>query len=206
MHRPVFIYRELLFAAWILWLAYWAVSAVRVKQIERRESLRSRLAYILPLVIGGWLIVVSRARLGPLSVQLWPDDTARWRCALVLVVLGLGFSIWARAHLGSNWSGTVTVKQGHELIRSGPYAYLRHPIYTGLIVALAGSAIACGEPSALLGLLIIVYSFARKLRLEEHFMREQFPGEYARYSSEVPALIPFARRRSQRAARQSARR
>src|SRR5690242_9512429 len=90
--RPM-IYRGLLFAAWIVWLAYWAVSAVRVKQIERRESVRSRLAYLLPLVIGGWLIAVSRARLGPLSVQLWTDDTARLRCGVVLVVLGLGFSI-----------------------------------------------------------------------------------------------------------------
>jgi protein-S-isoprenylcysteine O-methyltransferase Ste14 len=124
------------------------------------------------------------------------DEPARWLCALVLVVLGLGFSIRARAHLGRNWSGTVTVKQGHELVRSGPYAYVRHPIYTGLIVALAGSAIGCGKPRALLGLAIILYSFVRKLRLEELFMREQFPGEYARYSMEVPQLIPFARRRS----------
>jgi len=206
MPRSVLIYRELLFAAWIVWLAYWAVSALRVKQIERRESVRSRLAYLLPLVIGGWLIAVSRARLGPLSVQLWPDDTARLLCSLVLVVLGLGFAIWARAHLGRNWSGTVTVKQGHELIRSGPYAYVRHPIYTGLIVALAGSASACGEPSAFLGLALIVYSFVRKLRLEERFMRERFPDAYARYSNEVPALIPFARRRSNRVAPQSARR
>jgi len=206
MPRSVLIYRELLLAAWIVWLAYWAISALRVKQIERRESVRSRLAYLLPLVIGGWLIAVSRARLGPLSVQLWPDDTARLRCGLLLVVLGLGFSIWARAHLGRNWSGTVTVKQGHELIRSGPYAYVRHPIYAGLIVALAGSATACGEPGAVLGLALIVYSFVRKLRLEERFMREQFPDAYARYSSEVPALIPFAHRRSNRAAPQSARR
>jgi len=196
MQRPVFIYRELLLAAWLVWFAYWVVSALRVKQTERRESAGSRLAYMLPLLIGAWLIAAPRARLGPLSVQLWPDEAARWLCALLLVVLGLSFSIWARAHLGRNWSGTVTVKQDHELIRSGPYAYVRHPIYTGLIVALAGSTIGCGEPRALLGLAIMLYSFVRKLRLEERFMRQQFPEEYARYSREVPRLIPCARRRS----------
>lgn len=198
MQRAVFIYRELVFVAWLLWLAYWLVTAARVKRTARRESRRSRLAYILPLVIGTWLIALPLRGLGPLSVQLWPDEAARWLCALVLVVPGLGFSLWARVHLGRNWSGTVTVKQDHELVRSGPYAYVRHPIYTGLIVALAGSAIACGEPRALLGLAIIVYSFVRKLRLEESFMRAQFPQEYPRYCSEVPALIPSAARRSAR--------
>lgn len=195
MPPPVLLYRDLIFAAWALWVAYWGISAGQVKQTERRESTAARLGYIVPLVIGAWLIALPLTGLGPLSVQLWPDETARWQCALVLVVLGLGFSIWARMHLGRNWSGTVTVKEGHELIRSGPYAYVRHPIYTGLIVALAGGAVACGQPRALLGLAIIVYSFVRKLRLEEQFMRAQFPAEYARYCREVPALVPFARRR-----------
>ncbi|MBV9727756.1 MAG: isoprenylcysteine carboxylmethyltransferase family protein, partial [Gammaproteobacteria bacterium] len=156
MPPPVLLYRDLIFAAWALWVAYWGISAGQVKQTERRESTAARLGYIVPLVIGAWLIALPLTGLGPLSVQLWPDETARWQCALVLVVLGLGFSIWARMHLGRNWSGTVTVKEGHELIRSGPYAYVRHPIYTGLIVALAGGAVACGQPRALLGLAIIV--------------------------------------------------
>ena len=96
-------------------------------------------------------------------------------------------------HLGGNWSGTVTVKQGHELIRSGPYAYVRHPIYTGLTTALLGTTLASGTLHAVIGLAIIVLAFVRKSGIEEEFMREAFPGEYQRYSAEVPALIPFTR-------------
>ena len=90
--------------------------------------------------------------------------------------------MWARVHLGRNWSGSVTVKEGHELIRSGPYRYVRHPIYTGLLAAVLGSAIASGTVRALLGLLIIAAALLRKLRVEERFMRETFPGEYQRYA------------------------
>ena len=197
MHGAVFVYRQLIFAAWMIWLGVWAVSAMWVKRTARSEALHSRLAYILPLVLGAWLIAIPRLPLGPLSLQLWPSGPARYLCALILVVLGLGFSLWARVHLGRNWSGTVTVKEQHQLIRSGPYAYVRHPIYTGLMIALAGSAVACGEARALIGLAIIVYSFVRKLRIEEVFMREMFPAQYEHYSSQVPALVPFtAARRS----------
>ena len=110
-----------------------------------------------------------------------------------MLVVGLVFSVWARVHLGRNWSGVVTVKQGHELIRTGPYAYVRHPIYTGLIAAMVGTAIASGTVRAAIGVLIIAASFVVKLRREEVFMRETFPGEYPRYAAEVPALVPFTR-------------
>jgi protein-S-isoprenylcysteine O-methyltransferase Ste14 len=87
----------------------------------------------------------------------------------------------------------VTVKEGHELIRSGPYAYVRHPIYTGLITAALGTAIISGTLRAALGLVIITVSLLRKLRTEEAFMRDTFPGEYQRYCAQVPALMPFTR-------------
>ena len=90
----------------------------------------------------------------------------------------------------------MTVKQGHELVRSGPYACVRHPIYTGLISALLGTAIASGTVRAAIGLAIIVASFVRKLRTEEDFMRETFPGEYQRYSAQTPSLVPFTKPRS----------
>ena len=128
----------------------------------------------------GWL---SRAPLphGPVSSGT----------ALVLVAAGLAFTVWARVHLGGNWSGSVTEKEGHELVRSGPYALVRHPIYAGLLVALLGSAVACGELRAVLGLGVVAAAFTRKLRIEERFMRERFPEEYPRYCAQVPALIPF---------------
>jgi protein-S-isoprenylcysteine O-methyltransferase Ste14 len=112
---------------------------------------------------------------------------------VALVIIGLAFAVWARAHLGSNWSGTVTIKQDHELIRSGPYAYVRHPIYTGLLAALLGTTVASGTVHAAVGLAIITVALIRKSRVEERFMREIFPDAYPRYSAEVPALIPFTR-------------
>jgi len=110
----------------------------------------------------------------------------------VLVLAGgLAFTVWARVILGRNWSGTVTLKEGHELIRSGPYRFVRHPIYTGLLVAFAGSAIARGEWRGLVALAIAFAALWRKLKLEERWLGETFGDAYERYRAEVPALIPF---------------
>lgn len=189
-------YRQLMLGLWLAWALYWVVSAYGTKRTRRRESLGSRLSHVLPLAIGVVLIAWPHLHLGRwLERPLLPPGPLRFGSALVLVVAGLAFTVWARVHLGANWSGTVTLKEGHELIRSGPYAYARHPIYTGLLVALLGSAVACGELRALVGLAVVTAAFVRKLRTEERFMRESFPEQYARYSSEVPALIPFARPR-----------
>ena len=184
---------RLIFWLWWGWALYWMLSALRNKATQRRESLLSRLAHGLPLAVGGVLIAWQQPRSAALAWRFWPPSPAAYWIGVALIIAGIAFAIWARVHLGGNWSGTVTVKQGHELIRSGPYAYVRHPIYTGLITALLGTTVASGTVHAAIGLAIIVASFARKLRIEENFMRETFPGEYQRYSAEVPALIPWAR-------------
>jgi protein-S-isoprenylcysteine O-methyltransferase Ste14 len=185
--------RQVLQGMWLAWVLYWLISAATAKPTQRRELLSSRLSHLLPLLFGVTLIVWPRLDVPGMSRQLLPDVAARYWLATALVALGLGFTVWARVHLGRNWSGTVTQKQGHELIRSGPYAYVRHPIYTGLLAALLGSAIALGELRGFLGVLIVLGSFWRKLRIEEAFMRELFPGQYERYMAEVPALAPFTR-------------
>jgi|SRR6516164_9016931 len=171
---------------WSGWGLYWMLSAMRNKATQRRESLASRLAHLLPLALGGALIA-------------WPQpswSTPGWRSiGVALVIAGLAFAVWARVHLCGNWSGTVTIKQGHELIRSGPYALVRHPIYTGLLAALLGTTVASGTVHATIGLAIIAVALVRKSRVEEGFMREVFPDAYQRYSAEVPALIPFTRPR-----------
>ena len=111
-----------------------------------------------------------------------------------MLAAGIAFAVWARHYLGRNWSGTVTVKQDHELIRSGPYRLVRHPIYTGLLLAILGTAVAFGEWRGLLAFALLTGSLLLKLRVEERFMGESFPNEYARYRAEVPALIPFVGR------------
>lgn len=194
-HDPQF-YRHLIFWIWLAWASVWVVSAFSTKKTARREPLGPRLVYILIGVIGGILIASrglpwSRA----MNLRFWPQSALAYWIGLAVLLAGVAFAIWARVHLGRNWSGTVTVKEDHELIRSGPYAHVRHPIYTGLITALIGTAICSGTLRAALGVAIITAALVIKSRTEERFMRETFPGQYQNYSDEVPALVPFAKPR-----------
>jgi protein-S-isoprenylcysteine O-methyltransferase Ste14 len=194
MPAHAYLYWQLIAVPWLVWILYWLWSAVRTKTTQRRESLGSRLSHVLPLLLGAWLIFrprLSLPGLAWLSTPVLPQSDARFLVALLLVAAGLAYTVWARVHLGANWSGSVTQKEQHELIRTGPYAQVRHPIYTGLLVAFLGSAIACGEVRAVLGLAIVVFAFVRKLRIEERFMGELFPQQYERYRTEVPALVPL---------------
>jgi protein-S-isoprenylcysteine O-methyltransferase Ste14 len=193
-HHPDF-YRHLILALWCAWALYWLITAVSAKTTQRRESPGSRLAHLIPLVIGGVLIAWQQTRWPWLAARLWPRSFTLYCVGVALLAAGLAFAVWARVHLGRNWSGTVTVKEGHELIRSGPYACVRHPIYTGILAAVLGTTIASGSVQAALGLVVIAAALLRKLRIEERFMRETFAGEYERYSAEVPALIPFTKAR-----------
>jgi protein-S-isoprenylcysteine O-methyltransferase Ste14 len=109
---------------------------------------------------------------------------------LLLTIAGLLFACWARVVLGRNWSGVVQLKQDHELIEAGPYHYVRHPIYSGLLLAFLGTALMIGEWRALLAAAIIAISFWRKLRLEERWLGEYFGAAYADYMRRVKALVP----------------
>jgi protein-S-isoprenylcysteine O-methyltransferase Ste14 len=188
-------YRHIISALWLAWALYWLVSALSNKTTVRRESLASRLAYVLPLLAGGVLIGWRHLPWEWLNARLWPRSLAAYWLGVTLLAAGLSFSVWARVYLGRNWSGSVTVKEGHELVRTGPYGYVRHPIYTGLIVALLGTAITSGTLRAAVGLAIVIASFLYKLRLEETFMRETFPDQYPGYAASVPRLIPFTKPR-----------
>ena len=188
-------YRQVMFGLWMAWLLYWFLSAAGTKRTLRSESGGSRISHWLPLMVGIYLVCSPDFPAGWMTRQILPDVPARYLCATLVVALGLAFTVWARVHLGRNWSGSVTQKQGHELVRSGPYAWVRHPIYTGLVFALLGSAIALGEPRGFLGVLLVLGAWVRKLRIEEGFMRELFPAQYERYAAEVPALVPFIKAR-----------
>ena len=113
-----------------------------------------------------------------------PNSDLTGTTGLLLVLLGIAFSIWARLELGGNWSSAVTVKQGHTLICRGPYTIVRHPIYTGLLLAFLGVAIIVGEIRGLLGVGVLSLSFWFKLRMEERFMLEQFGGRLSPISGE----------------------
>ena len=180
---------------WLAWLGYWLVAARNVKATRRRESATSFLLNRAFVAIGAVLLVLRHLPLHWLEQRFVPPTMAAYWLGFLMVAAGLAFAVWARVYLGRNWSGTVTVKQGHELIRSGPYGLVRHPIYSGLLLALLGTTIAIGEWRGLLGFIAIAAAFLIKIRVEERFMGETFGDAYARYRAEVPALIPFLGRR-----------
>ena len=107
------------------------------------------------------------------------------------MVAGLLFAVWARVHLGRNWSSSVTIKQGHELITTGPYAVVRHPIYTGILAGILGTAIALSQVRGFIALVIFFLIFWFKLRMEEQWMSSQFGETYATYSHQTAALVPY---------------
>ena len=178
--------------AWLLFLFYWLWSARRVKSSARGESAPARFfKYWLPIIVNLALMWPTRWYQGTwLGVRFVPLTPWLPTLALALAAAGLLFACWARSILGSNWSAVVQVKQDHELIESGPYRYVRHPIYTGLLLALAGTALLLGEWRAVLGFVIMFVSFWRKLRLEEAWLREYFGPAYGQYMQRVKAIVP----------------
>lgn len=186
------LYRYAIPALWMTWGAYWMVSAWSVKTTARQESYASLAAHVVPMFVTFVLVFSPRILpWGLLGERMYPDGEIIHWVAVAIVAAGLAFATWARIHLGRNWSGVVMVKTDHELIRSGPYGLVRHPIYTGLLVAVAGTAIARGEWRGPLGTLILLIALWRKLQNEERMMGETFGDQYAKYKAEVAALIPF---------------
>jgi protein-S-isoprenylcysteine O-methyltransferase Ste14 len=183
---------------WIgaLWAGFgilWILAAVTTKRAVQVQSTGSRLLQAVVVFIGlmlifnfdGWFVT------GWLTTRLTPESAAVVLAGVVLTVAGLLFSVWARFVLGRNWSGTVTIKQNHELIQRGPYQIVRHPIYTGILMALLGTAFIYGITRCFVGIPIVALGFWLKLQIEEQFMLQQFGAQYADYRQQVRALIPF---------------
>jgi len=175
---------------WLAWILYWWVSARDVKATRWREPLESQLLHRTPLLLAVLLFAVPRWAPRFLKERFLPHGNLPWLVGTLLVAAGLGFSVWARRHLGRNWSAHVVVKEDHALVRTGPYRHLRHPIYSGLLVAFLGTAITIGEWRGVVAFLLMLLSFGIKGRAEEGLMRQTFP-EYAQYQRESAAIIPF---------------
>jgi len=175
---------------WLAYFGYWWAVSRNVKAPVRQEPAPSRVARLVLMVSAGLLLGLSRIPFSPLDKRFFPSGDGSFWSGAVVTAAGLLFSVWARRHLGSNWSQNVTVKQGHELIQSGPYRFVRHPIYTGLLVAFLGSAIARGEWRGLLAVALVFITLWNKLRLEEKWMRAEFGESYRNYSRRVAALVP----------------
>ena len=173
---------------WVVFAVVWVIGAFRVKRVVRKEDVLTGLGHNIFLILGALLLMGFPHAV---SERVFPKSLEGFFLGLVLTTLGIAFTIWARVVIASNWSANVTIKEGHELVTSGPYRLVRHPIYTGLLLALAGTAIAFGTLGALLSLPLFLVGFWLKLRIEERFMRHQFGAAYDAYAARTKALIPF---------------
>jgi protein-S-isoprenylcysteine O-methyltransferase Ste14 len=175
---------------WGIFGLYWLVSAFSRKKTKRRESTGQRLVYVVPLIFGLCFLFGAGARHGWLAVRFLPAEPWMEWTGVSLTACGVGIACWARYHLGANWSGTVTLKQGHELIRTGPYRNIRHPIYTGMLLAILGSAVAVGEIRTLLAFVVAAISFYIKARREESFLTQEFGSNFAEHQRQTGMFLP----------------
>jgi protein-S-isoprenylcysteine O-methyltransferase Ste14 len=174
---------------WLIWAAYWFISAQFVKTTKSTEGIAGRLQHLAPVAVGFFLIFCGAGR--PLLVgSLYESAAIKW-LGMVLTIAGLAFATWARVHLGRNWSGMITLKEGHELIRGGPYRFVRHPIYSGFLLAALGSALVAGTGDAFAGFGVILAAELIKVRREETVLLREFGPQYEVFQKEVAALVPF---------------
>ena len=176
---------------WILFAVIWLVAAFWTKRSVYRESRWRRLSYVIPILVGGYLVFKGDRLSDPLDLRVIPHVDALAWTGVVLCIVGLAFCIWARFTLGRNWSGVVTLKGGHELIMHGPYAVVRHPIYTGLLTMFIATVIVLGHVAGIIALPLVFVSIWIKLRHEEKLMLQKFPDQYAAYQRRVKRLIHF---------------
>ena len=185
------IHHWLFQSVWLLFAIYWFVAARSAKKNQIVQSPLRRIFHLALVILALGLIGGHYFDFGPMAWQILPQNEITFFTGAVLLLAGLGFAVWARVHLGQYWSGSVALKAGHHLIQTGPYRWVRHPIYTGILIGIAGTAVAIGEVRGFfaLGLLTLIFWF--KSRSEERLLMTQFGQEYTRYREEVGALLPF---------------
>jgi protein-S-isoprenylcysteine O-methyltransferase Ste14 len=190
MHPGGVIIMGLWVAFWLSWLAAAWWSSQPDKSVGLRAEARSRIA----LIAGGLLFLIpSHGYVGPL--RLWsPTIDLFWLC-IALMLLGFGFSWWARIRMGRMWSGRITRKPDHHILDTGPFGIVRHPIYTGILTAVIGTLLVKGTVLGVLGAAIILAGLWMKARLEETWLSEELgPAAYRDYQARVPMLVPFGPR------------
>jgi len=176
---------------WIAWLISWVVASFWSARTEKRPMTWSSGVYRIPIVAGGLLLTPWVAQ--ALNVRpIWNFSNGGAYVLAGLTVAGVLFTWWGRIHLGRLWSNTITRKEDHRVIDTGPYRFVRHPIYTGLIAAIFATGVAVATAASLVGALLIALGLWQKARTEESFLTAELdPSAYRDYRSRVPMLIPF---------------
>src|SRR5689334_9527185 len=174
---------------WLAWLLYWYVAARFVNATKASEGWGQRLLHVLPMACG-FSLIFQWGEHRVLPTRLYRSLPIAY-LGMSLTITGLLFTVWARVHLGRYWSGIITVKEGHNLIRTGPYRLVRHPIYTGFVTATFGSALVSGRLAAYIGFALVLAAILFKVSREEAVLRQQFGDEYRTFENEVAGLVPF---------------
>ncbi len=180
---------QIIAGCWAIFLLFWIGSAFFVKPALERATSSTAILVRIALFIGIFLLLTRRGH--GLHLSALPPTPMRSAVGDVLCVLGLLLALWARVTLGRNWSASVTFKKGHELIRTGPYALVRHPIYTGFLLMITGTMIFIGRIEGIIVVAVAIAGLWIKLRAEERLMTTHFPTEYQVYKAQTKALIPF---------------
>jgi len=181
---------------WIIFFCYWFYKSRNVKQTQSKEPLSSRIFHLSCIVLVMVFFMAPLSDVPILGTRFLPDEQHPWFFGtqlidLILTASGISLAIWARIHLGQYWSGRATLLKGHKLIQTGPYRWVRHPIYSGMICALLGTALALGQVRGLLAVLVLSASYIRKLLIEETMLTGQFGDDYRKFKTRTNALFPF---------------
>jgi protein-S-isoprenylcysteine O-methyltransferase Ste14 len=189
--------QEFVLGFWIIFVVYWFISSSSVKPVERTSGWLGGNWYTLLFLLGFGFMIGFRplARLGiplgTLAFSLIPHTVIIALLAVILLATGLVIAIAGRRMLSGNWSSQVAIKEGHELITTGLYGYIRNPIYAGILLMTLGTALSIGTLGAGIGFLVVVLGLYLKLSDEEHILARHFGETYTSYKEHTRALIPF---------------
>ncbi len=175
---------------WWVFAAYWAITALRVKRTKVTEKSADRIVTLVVMVLAFSLLFSERGRIRFLRFRFVPVDARIAWTGILLTILGVAIAIWARYCLGRFWSARVTLKEGHELIRSGPYRFVRHPIYTGMLLATTGTALVVGEWRGVVAVALVLTAHSRKALREERLLATEFGPDYDSYRRNTGFLFP----------------
>ncbi len=175
---------------WIGFFVIWVIWGLRTKPVQQREKISSRLSYAIITFAAYYLMFAGEVPREYLRASLFTPSLWSDALGVVITIAGIAFAMWARIYLGGNWSSAVTVKVGHQLVRSGPYRFVRHPIYTGLISSLVGTAIVRHQARGVIAVVLAYIGFKIKSKIEERTMTATFGAQYDEYSRTTGAIVP----------------
>ena len=169
---------------------YWVISARQSGATKTHEAHSFRAVRFLILGATFFLLLSDWLRIGPLAWRFVPDTFAVRTIGVIITVVGVSVTVWARICLGRNWSDKVVIKEDHELIRTGPYAYMRHPIYSGVLLGVAGTAITTGEWRGIVAFALLFTMYAIKAKKEERVLAGAFGGAFEEHARRTGFLLP----------------